>query len=208
MPLIRIITICLLFGLLGCTPSSTTQEEKPRIPEEIHNILFLGDQIHEWSESSPSELTFSEIFQEKVEAEQLPFFIINEASRGANSEVSLAKLDPILENSVEILVLFCGQADLDSGKKPETCQQNIQEIIDRTHSKHPNSDVVLVNTIDFANDNRKIAKWDRMLTEMAMKNHTAYVGLEINKEARIFESSNPEESESIQKIWKKLRPLL
>jgi acyl-CoA thioesterase-1 len=109
---------------------------KPRI------ILFLGDSITAGRGLDPAE-TFPALIQQKIDAQRWNFQVINAGQSGDTSAGGLSRLDWLLKNRIDVLVLELGANDGLRGLPVATTQRNLQAIIDRTKAKYPEAKVII-----------------------------------------------------------------
>jgi acyl-CoA thioesterase-1 len=116
--------------------ASTMATVKPRI------ILFLGDSITAGRGLDPAE-TFPALIQQKIDAQRWNFQVINAGQSGDTSAGGLSRLDWLLKNRIDVLVLELGANDGLRGLPVATTQRNLQAIIDRTKAKYPEAKVII-----------------------------------------------------------------
>lgn len=73
----------------------------------------------------------------------LPFEAVNAGVSGETSAGGLRRLDWILREPLDILVLELGANDGLRGQDPEALRRNLVEIVERTRTRHPHARVVL-----------------------------------------------------------------
>src|ERR687897_2564724 len=125
------------FGLLGISLLGLTGAARsPR------TILFLGDSITagyglELSEAYPA------LIQQRINENRLSFKVINAGQSGDTSAGGLSRLDWLLKNKVDVLVLELGANDGLRGLSTEQMRKNLQAIIDRTKERYPEAKIVI-----------------------------------------------------------------
>src|SRR5262249_49585965 len=92
-------------------------------------VLILGDSLAAGYGLDPSE-AFPSLLQEKIDAEHWPDKVVNAGVSGDTSAGGLRRLDWVLRQKVDVLVLELGGNDGLRGIQPETTQANLQAIID------------------------------------------------------------------------------
>jgi acyl-CoA thioesterase I len=126
----RSMSLLILFlALIGATASEPV-------------ILFLGDSITagyglELAQAYPA------LLQEKVDAKGWRFKVVNAGQSGDTSAGGLNRMDWLLRNRVDVLVLELGANDGLRGLPVETTRKNLQAIIDRTKTKYPQAKIVI-----------------------------------------------------------------
>ena len=119
----------LLFGLATTAPSR-------RI------VLFLGDSITagyglELSQAYPA------LIQQRINQEGLNFKVINAGQSGDTSAGGLARMDWLLKNKIDVLVLELGGNDGLRGLPVEVIRKNLQAIIDRARKQYPQIRIIV-----------------------------------------------------------------
>jgi acyl-CoA thioesterase-1 len=127
--------IFFIFGFL-VSRESHAAAPTPRI------ILFLGDSITAGLGLDPAE-AFPALIQKKIDARRWSFQVINAGQSGDTSAGGLGRLDWLLKNRVDVLVLELGANDGLRGLPVETTRKNLQAIIERTKHKYPEVKVIL-----------------------------------------------------------------
>ena len=105
-------------------------------------ILFLGDSITAGYGLDPDQ-AFPALIQEKIDAKSWNFKVVNAGQSGDTSAGGLNRLDWLLKNRVDILILELGANDGLRGLPAETTRKNLQAIIDRTKGKYPEAKVIV-----------------------------------------------------------------
>ncbi len=105
-------------------------ENAPRI------VLFLGTSLTAGSGVAQSE-AFPARIQERILAAGLPYRVINGGVSGDTSAGGLRRLDWLLRQDVDVLVLELGANDMLRGLDVASMRENLQTIVDRTREAHP-----------------------------------------------------------------------
>ena len=121
--------LMLVIGLSAAAPA-------PRV------LLFLGDSVTAGYGLDP-EQAFPALIQEKIDARRWNFRVVNAGQSGDTSAGGLSRLDWLLKNRVDVLVLELGANDGLRGLPVETTAKNLQAIIDRTKTKYPEAKVIV-----------------------------------------------------------------
>ena len=152
----------LLFRLAGAAPS-------PRI------VLFLGDSITagfglELSQAYPA------LIQQRINKEGLNFKVINAGQSGDTSAGGLARMDWLLKNKIDVLVLELGGNDGLRGLPVEVIRKNLQAIIDRAKKQYPQIKIVLAGMKMPPNMGGQYSRdFEAMFTALAKKNNAALI---------------------------------
>jgi acyl-CoA thioesterase-1 len=136
-----------LLGETGSTshPPATRAAPEPPVVEDVPSaaepasaqggVLFLGTSLTA-GQGVPEEQAFPALIQAKIDAEGLPFRVINAGVSGDTSAGGLTRLDWLLRQPIDVLVLELGANDMLRGQDIESMDANLQEIIERTRARH------------------------------------------------------------------------
>jgi acyl-CoA thioesterase-1 len=105
-------------------------------------VLFLGDSITAGHGVDPSQ-AYPAIIQNKIDAKGWPFKVINAGQSGDTSAGGLNRLEWLLKNRIDVLVLELGANDGLRGLPVENMRQNLQAIIDRTRARYPQAKIII-----------------------------------------------------------------
>ena len=105
-------------------------------------ILFLGDSITA-GYGLDLEQAYPALIQEKIDAKRWQFKVVNAGQSGDTSAGGLSRIDWLLRNRVDVLVLELGANDGLRGLPVETTRKNLQAIMDRTKAKYPAAKIVI-----------------------------------------------------------------
>jgi acyl-CoA thioesterase I len=148
--------------LTGATPAPRT-------------ILFLGDSITAGYGLEPAQ-AYPALIQDKIDAKPWPFKVINAGQSGDTTAGGLGRMDWLLRNRIDVLVLELGGNDGLRGLPAETTRKNLQAIIDRSREKYPDVKIILAGMQVPPNMGRDYAKqFDRIFVELAKKNKAALI---------------------------------
>src|SRR5258706_11302149 len=99
-------------------------------------IVILGDSIAAGYGVDPDE-AYPAVLQRKVEEAKLPFTVINAGLSGDTTAGGLRRIDWILKQPLDVLVIELGGNDGLRGIPVSETRSNLQAIVDRTRSKYP-----------------------------------------------------------------------
>ncbi|MDJ0839972.1 MAG: arylesterase [Acidobacteriota bacterium] len=83
------------------------------------------------------EFAFPAVLQQKVDAEDLPFEMVNSGISGDTSAGGLRRIAWNLSRPVDVLILGLGANDGLRGIDPAETEKNLQAIIDQTKARNP-----------------------------------------------------------------------
>jgi acyl-CoA thioesterase-1 len=127
----RAISLLLLLAAAACGSRDTLTSPSPATPP-IRRIVVLGDSLA----VSPSvEESFPARLQARVEAQRLPWSVVNAGVNGDTTSDGLRRLDPLLAGDVAILVVELGANDGLRGVAASTIEQNLLTIVQRARGR-------------------------------------------------------------------------
>ena len=134
-------SICLWMSLLalGFQPYAPVSAADAPVTK---NILILGDSLAAGYGVNP-EQAFPALLQKKIENAQLPYRIINGGVSGDTTAGGLRRVDWLLKQPVDILLVELGGNDGLRGISPVATKQNLQGIITKAKQKYPGIRIVI-----------------------------------------------------------------
>lgn len=110
--------------------------------QENKTILFFGDSITA-GYGLETEQAFPALVQEKIDSLNLPYNIVNAGLSGETSAGGLRRIDWVLQQPVDIVIIELGGNDGLRGIDPENTKENLQGIINKIESKYPDTEIIL-----------------------------------------------------------------
>jgi acyl-CoA thioesterase-1 len=108
------------------------------------SILFFGDSLTAgYGLADPGTQSFPAIVQAKIDAAHLAWHVVNAGLSGETSAGGLRRIDWVLRQPVDAVVLELGGNDGLRGTPPGTTRANLQGIIDHIRAKYPAAPIVL-----------------------------------------------------------------
>ncbi|MCU0449667.1 MAG: arylesterase [Bernardetiaceae bacterium] len=141
-------------GLLACQSPPTEQEKTgtagadtaatdlPAARAYTKTILFFGNSLTAGYGLDP-EQAFPALIQQKIDSLNLPYRVVNGGLSGETTTGGLARIDFMLRQPVDVLVIELGGNDGLRGIQPNLARQNLQGIIDKARAKYPAIKIVL-----------------------------------------------------------------
>jgi acyl-CoA thioesterase-1 len=179
-------------------------------------IVVLGDSIAAGYGVDPEE-AYPAVLQRKIDEAKLPYTVVNAGVSGDTTAGGLRRIDWILKQPLDILIVELGGNDGLRGIPVSETRSNLQSIIDRTRAKYPNAKIVVTGMKIPANMGAQYANdFEKVFGEIAKKNHTALLPFvlenvggkpELNQPDRIHPTPAGHEIVA-QNIWPVLKPLL
>ena len=179
-------------------------------------ILFLGDSITA-GYGLDLEQAFPALIQEKIDAKRWNFKVVNAGQSGDTSAGGLSRLEWLLKNKVDVLVLELGANDGLRGLPAETTRKNLQAIIDRTKGKYPEAKVIVVGMKVPPNMGGDYGrKFEAVFVDLAKKNKAALIpfvleGVGGSRELNLGDGIHPTAKGHeivAANVWKVLEPVL
>ena len=138
-------------------------------------VLFLGDSITAGLGIEPSQ-AFPSLIQKKIDANGWNFKVINAGQSGDTSAGGLSRIDWLLRNKADVLVLELGANDGLRGLPVEVTRKNLQAIIDRMREKYPKVKLVIAGMMVPTNMGRDYGReFQAMFPALAKKNKAALI---------------------------------
>jgi len=109
---------------------------------ESKTIVFFGDSITAGYGVDPDE-AYPAVIQRKIKEADRPWRVVNAGLSGETTAGGLRRLDWILRQRVDILVIELGGNDGLRGISPATTRSNLEQMIGRIQQQHPDVKVVL-----------------------------------------------------------------
>jgi acyl-CoA thioesterase-1 len=180
------------------------------------NILFLGDSITAGYGLEPAE-TYPALIQAKIDAKKWQFRAINAGQSGDTTAGGLNRLNWLLKNRVDVLVLELGGNDGLRGLPAETTKKNLQAIIDNVKKKYPEVKIILAGMKVPPNMGPDYAKqFNATFPDLAKTNQAALIPFilegvggvrELNLADGIHPTAKGQEIVA-NNVWKVLEPVL
>ena len=111
----------------------------------MNNILFFGDSLTAgYGLKDAKTESLPALIQQKINAAELPYHVINGGFSGDTSAGGLLRLDYWTNRPIHIFVLELGINDIIRGILPQTTFKNLQTIIDKVKFKFPDVKLALM----------------------------------------------------------------
>jgi len=138
-------------------------------------ILFFGDSLSA-GYGIGKELAFPALVQEKIDAAGLSYQVVNAGVSGDTSAGGLRRIDWMLRQGVDVLVLELGANDGLRGLPLETTEENLQAIIDLTRRRNPAVRLVIAGMKLPPNLGREYTlRFEALFTRLAEKNQAVLI---------------------------------
>lgn len=111
----------------------------------MNTILFFGDSLTAgYGLGDATNESFPALIQQKINKENLNYRIVNAGVSGDTSAGGLNRIDYWLSQPVDVFVLELGVNDIMRGIPPQTTAKNLQTIITKVKTKHPQVKMALM----------------------------------------------------------------
>lgn len=108
----------------------------------VRTVMFLGDSLTAGYGLDPDQ-AFPALIQKKIDAAGLPWRVVNAGLSGDTTAGGLRRIDWLLRQPVDLLVIELGGNDGLRGIPPALSRENLQTMIDRLKLRHPRARVLL-----------------------------------------------------------------
>jgi acyl-CoA thioesterase I len=116
-----------------------------RAAEAQRTVLFFGDSLTAgYGLTDPDEESYPAQVQKRIDAEHLPWHVVNAGLSGETSAGGLRRIDWVLNQKPDVFVLELGANDGLRGTATDVTSANLQGIIDHVRTRYPNTRIVLV----------------------------------------------------------------
>ncbi len=129
------------FNLSFAQQNARTKNIKNR-PATSKTILFFGNSLSAGYGVGETQ-AFPNLIQAKIDSLALPFKVVNAGLSGETSAGGLRRIDWLLRQKVDVLVLELGGNDALRGIDLQLTKKNLQAIMDKTRAKYPKVKILL-----------------------------------------------------------------
>jgi acyl-CoA thioesterase-1 len=196
--------------LLAATLAAGAAAPGPRV------ILCLGDSITA-GYGLDTKQAYPALLQKKIDSHGWNFKVINAGQSGDTSAGGVGRVDWLLKNRVDILVLELGGNDGLRGLPVKTTRENLQAIIDRVKAKYPRAQVIIAGMKVPPNMGLGYGRnFEAMFRELAAKNNALLIPFVLEGVGGVRELNLPDGIHPTAKgheivagnVWKALEPAL
>jgi len=180
-------------------------------------ILFFGDSLTAGYGLEDPALAFPGLIQARIDAEKLPYRVVNAGLSGETTAGGLRRLDWVLKQPVDIFVLELGGNDGLRGLPPKEAQANLQAMIDKVRAKNPTVKIILTGMLMPGNMGAEYTRaFAAMYPTLAEKNRLTLIPFLLEGVGGISSLNQPDQIHPNSRghaviadtVWKTLRPLL
>jgi acyl-CoA thioesterase I len=179
-------------------------------------VLFLGDSITAGYGLDISQ-AFPDLIQKQIAAKGWTFKVVNAGQSGDTSAGGLGRIDWLLKNRVDVLVLELGANDGLRGVSIDEMKRNLQAIIDRTKKRYPEAKIIIAGMKVPPNMGRDYGRrFETAFADVAKKNNAALIpfileGVGGRRELNLSDGIHPTakgHERVADNVWKVLEPVL
>ncbi len=186
------------------------------IADDRRTIIFFGDSLTAGYGVDLDE-AFPALIQKKIDAAHLPWRVINAGLSGETTAGGRRRIDWILKQRVDCLVLELGGNDGLRGFAPAVTRTNLQDIIDHVRAANPQVRLLLAGMMmppNYGEDQTR--EFAAVYPALAEKNHVALIPFllegvggraELNQSDGIHPTAQGHALVA-DHVWKYLEPLL
>ncbi|MET0557025.1 MAG: arylesterase [Vicinamibacteria bacterium] len=179
-------------------------------------MLFLGTSLTAGLGLDPAR-SYPARIQERITAEGLPHRVVNAGVSGETAAAARRRLDWLLKQRVDVLVIETGANDGLRGQDPDATRADIQALIVRAREQRPAPRILLVGMQAPPNLGRPYAdRFRAIYPDLARANDVALVPFLLEGVAGVPGLNQPDgvhptaegQDRLAANVWKVLRPLL
>ena len=185
-------------------------------PVDAKTIVVLGDSLAAGLGVDPSE-AFPALIQKKIDAAGWKDTVVNAGVSGDTSADGLARINWLLKQRIDVLILELGGNDGLRGFPVEATKTNLQAVIDRVKQKYPQARIIIAGMQMPPNMGEEYtAAFRKIYPELAATNHAALIPFLLDGVGGKPELNQPDhihptvEGHKIvaDNVWKVLQPIL
>jgi acyl-CoA thioesterase-1 len=188
----------------------------PSIEASPKSVVVLGDSLAAGYGLDPSQ-SFPAKLQEKIDAAGWHDTIVNAGLSGDTTAGGVRRINWLLKQKIDVLVLELGGNDGLRGISTESTEANLRTIIERTREKYPGVQVVVVGMQMPPNMGPEyVDEFRKIFPTVARETKSALVPFllegvggkpELNQADRIHPTAEGQKI-AAENVWKVLKPLL
>ncbi len=186
------------------------------LPDSTPVILFFGNSLTAGYQLNPSQ-AFPALIQEKIDAEGWSYRAVNAGLSGETSADGLRRIDWVMRESIDVLVLELGANDALRGIHLDATEGNLQSIIDRVRTANPEVRLLIAGMMMPPNLGPEyVQRFQSMFVDLAESNHGELIPFLLEGVAGIPSLNLPDgihptaegHKRLAENVWKVLKPVL
>ncbi len=144
-------------------------------PDTRRVVLFLGTSLTAGF-GLAIEQAFPSLVAEMIDSADLPYRVVNAGVSGETSAGGLRRIEWLLNEPVDVLVLELGANDGLRGLDVDEMQRNLQEIVNRTRARYPRARIVIAGMESPPNmGSRYTSAFRRVFPDLAATNDAVLI---------------------------------
>jgi acyl-CoA thioesterase-1 len=200
----------------GQDPNADDATHRARSTSDRRTILFVGTSITAGLGLEPDS-AFPQLIDRKLDSLRLPYDAVNAGVSGETSAGLLRRIDWLLREPFDVVVIETGANDGLRGAPVATVRANVQQIVDRIKSSRPDAAILLVQMEALPNLGEKYtAEFRAMFPELARRNGLTLLpflldGVAGHRALNQADGIHPNmagERIVAENMWRALRPVL
>ncbi|MGE0160639.1 MAG: arylesterase [Gemmatimonadales bacterium] len=124
----------------GDEPSASSA---PAVADDRPVVVFLGTSLTAGLGLTSDEDTYVARVAELADSAGVPIRAVNAGVSGETSAGGLRRLDWVLREPLDVLIVELGANDGLRGQDPFALQDNLTQIVRRTRTRYPNAEIIL-----------------------------------------------------------------
>ena len=205
-----------LIGTSMLIPTVSSSVYAQTAPEKAKRILFLGDSLTD-GYGIERDRSYPGLIAKRIAKQNLNYSVHNAGVSGDTSAGGLRRIDWLLRNKVDILVLALGANDGLRGFNPEATKSNLLAIIAKAKKANPEVKILLAGMLVPPNMGKTYAeRFAAVYPEIAQQTNATLhpfllEGVAANPELNLQDGIHPNEKGYriiADSLWKTLRPML
>lgn len=182
----------------------------------LKTVLILGDSLAA-GYGVQREEAFPALLQNKIETAKLPYRMVNGGVSGDTSAGGLRRIDWLLKQKVDVLIVELGGNDGLRGVNPTSTKQNLQGIIDKAKQKYPAIKIVVAGMQMPPNMGEEYTKtFAEIFPTLAKDNQATLIPFLLEGVGGLPEMNQPDgvhptpkgHKKVAENVWKVLEPVL
>ena len=170
-----LIALCAALALFSIRPLIQAAEPPAPPSPRRQTIVCFGDSLTAGYGLDPAQ-AYPALLQKKIDAQGWPFHVVNAGLSGDTTSGGLRRINWILRQQVDVLLIELGANDGFRGIQPAVIKKNLQAIIDRTKRQYPHVAVLIAGMQMAPNLGPDYTTQFRAIfPDIAEANHTALI---------------------------------
>jgi acyl-CoA thioesterase I len=216
----RFVVILAGIGAFACAPAapapSPAATPTPAPSSDAPVVLFLGTSLTAGLGLDPAQ-AYPALVEARIRAAGLPHRVVNAGVSGETAAAARRRLDWLLRQRVDVLVIETGANDGLRGQDPDATRADIQALVARAREARPAPRILLVGMQAPPNLGRPYAERFRAIyPALAQENDVALVPFLLDGVAGVARLNQPDgvhptaegHERLAENVWKVLGPML